>query len=79
MLQVGDNMLSYVGLVIIMACFHFATLEEYYVGSLDLPACNGVSEGSLVIILLFVVTGICGSDIWTKPAASGSWLHIEGI
>jgi hypothetical protein len=45
-----------------MTVFHFATLEEYYTGSLDLPPCNGVSDGSIFIIIFFIVIGAIGDN-----------------
>ena len=62
-----------------MAAFHFTTLEEYYVGTLKLPVCNAVSDGSLLIILLYLVTGITGNWIWTIHICDGTWLNIDGI
>lgn len=62
-----------------MAAFHFTTLEEYYVGTLCLPVCNAVSDGSLMIIALFLVTGFTGNWIWTVHVVDGTWLNIEGI
>jgi len=61
------------------ACFHFATLEEYYVGTLRLPVCNGVSDGSVFLIGIFIATGIFGNEFWAKGVADGKWLHIEGV
>ena len=78
-LQVGNNFLSYATVVMAMAAFHFTTLEEYYVGTLCLPVCNAVSDGSLLIILLFLVTGFTGNWIWTVHVVDGTWLNIEGI
>lgn len=63
----------------IYACFHFATLEEYYVGTLRLPVCNGVSDGSVLMIMLFIATGIFGNEFWAKGVADGKWLHMEGL
>ena len=39
-------------------------MEEYYSGGLFLPVLNGVTDGSLILILLFVVAGILGNDIF---------------
>ena len=66
-------------LVTAMAGFHFATLEEYYVGTLYLPPCNAVSDGSLLVIGMFIFSGIIGNDFWVKEVVDGSWLNIEGI
>jgi hypothetical protein len=79
MMSVGNNALSFILLCTIYACFHFATLEEYYLGTLRLPVCNGVSDGSIAMIITFLITGILGADIWTVPVGSGKWMHIEGV
>lgn len=77
--QIGNNLLCYVLIVLNMTSFHFATLEEYYVGTLDLPPLNGVSDGSIPIIIFFFVSGVMGTDKWALNVRPGDWLHIEGI
>lgn len=78
-MQVGNNFLAYAMIVLVMAAFHFSTLEEYYVGTLRLPICNAVSDGSLLIITMYLVTGFTGNMLWVKPVCNGNWLGIEGI
>lgn len=75
-LQCGNNFLAYATVVMAMAAFHFTTLEEYYVGTLKLPVCNAVSDGSLPIIALYIVTGILGNGIWVTGICDGTWLNI---
>lgn len=58
--QCGNNILSYIGVAIACTAFHFGTLEEYYLGILELPAFNGVSDGSIIVIGFFLVAGIIG-------------------
>lgn len=65
--------------VMAMAAFHFTTLEEYYVGTLKLPVCNAVSDGSLLIIGMYLVTGVLGNGFWATTVCDGTWLNIEGI
>ena len=77
--QVGNNFLSYAAIVMAMAAFHFTTLEEFYVGTLALPVCNAVSDGSILIIILYLVTGITGNEIWATEIVDGSWMNIKGI
>ena len=62
-----------------MAAFHFSTLEEYYIGTLKLPVCNAVSDGSIFLIIMYLITGIFGNGIWVVPICDGTWLNIEGI
>jgi len=44
--------------------FYFSTLEEYYTGGLFLGIGNGVTDGSLAIIVLFCVAGFFGTEIF---------------
>ena len=44
--------------------FYFCTLEEYYTGGLFLGPGNGVTDGSVLVIALFLVSGICGNDMY---------------
>ncbi len=41
--------------------FFIATLEEYYVGSLDLPVINGPNEGCILLIGLYFAAGLIDS------------------
>ena len=77
--QCGNNFLSYAMIVMAMAAFHFTTIEEYYVGTLKLPVCNAVSDGSALVIGLYLITGILGNDIWVTEICDGTWLNIDGI
>ena len=63
-----------------MRCtFHFTTLEEYYIGTLKLPVGNAVSDGSVLVVLVFIVTGITGNEVWVHEVVSAEWLGIEGV
>ena len=73
-LQCGNNFLSYAMIVMAMGAFHFTTLEEYYVGTLALPVCNAVSDGSIMMILFYLVTAAMGNDKWVVKLMGGSWL-----
>lgn len=78
-LQVGNNALCFYVMITVYAAFHFATLEEYYVGTLRLPPLNAVSDGSVLAIGLFIFSGVKGNEVWATPVCDGSWLHIKGI
>jgi hypothetical protein len=66
-------------LVCIYSAFHFVTLEEYYSGYLYLPIFNGVSDGSIVIVLLSFFTAYYGNNFWATPYIDGTWLGIDGV
>ena len=68
----GNNSLSLAYVISVQASFHFATLEGYYRGSLDLPIFNGASDGSIPIILLYVVTGFVKTDYLTKSVLNNT-------
>jgi hypothetical protein len=82
MVNVGYSPLILIVLATIYACFHFATLEEYYTGILTLDECNGVSDGSVLMLSLMLFTGIIGPDFWTTSPCSnecGAWLGMEAV
>ena len=60
----GNNLLSMLNLATTSTSFHLATMEEYYVGTLILPVCNGVSDGSIAIISFCIISGIYGPEFW---------------
>jgi hypothetical protein len=55
-----------------LGSFHFSTLEEYYTGGLFLGPFNPISDGSLVIYLLFIFMGIFGNSFWTYTIFEGN-------
>lgn len=56
-----------------------ATLNEYYTGCLELPVCNGVTDGSFLIIGGLILTTILGCEIWVIPVTDVSWMQVEGV
>lgn len=62
--MVGNNFIVLLSILTSTMPFHFATLEEYYVGGLWLPIGNGVTDGSLVLILVNIFIGVLGSEWW---------------
>lgn len=46
------------------ACFHLSTLEEYYTGGLFLGPGNGISDGSVIVYIVFIVMGALGNEFW---------------
>jgi hypothetical protein len=79
-MQVGDNFIAYWLVISCVANFHFTTLEEYYVGTMTLPVCNGITDGSVAIIGLTVFTGLIGgNNIWATPVYDISALQMRGL
>lgn len=56
-----------------MALFFSATLEEYYNGALNLGFINGPNEGLLIMQIIYLVSAIFGSNVWTQEFAVGSY------
>jgi len=52
--------------------FYFTTLEEYYTGGLFLGPCNGVTDGSIVLIAVFLFTAVVGNSWWTSTFMLGN-------
>ncbi|KAF9349418.1 hypothetical protein BGX26_012278 [Mortierella sp. AD094] len=46
--------------------FYLSTWEEYHTGTLYLSAFSGPVEGILMIVILYLVTGFTGPEIWLK-------------
>jgi ethanolaminephosphotransferase len=78
-LCVGENPIAMVSLIASYMVFHFTTLEEYYLGTLKLPMFNGVSDGSLILIILMIFTGAIGNTWWAEDACDGKWLSIPSV
>ena len=62
-----DNIYQYLFIYFpIMTPFFFNTWEEYYTGELILPIFNGVEEGSILVSLVYIFTGIYGAKLFLK-------------
>jgi len=59
--MVGNSFIPILAIITTCMPFHFATLEEYYVGGLWLPVLNGVTDGSVLIIMINILIGMLGS------------------
>jgi hypothetical protein len=62
--QIGNSSFILLATLAVTQVFYFCTLEEYYTGGLFLPLGNGVTDGSVVFIALFMMCGIAGNDIF---------------
>ena len=61
-MQLGNGGLVMLTLLASTQAFYFSTLEEYYTGGLYLGIGNGVTDGSALIIGLFIYCGIYGNE-----------------
>lgn len=65
MIQIGNNYIVLLAVVASTAPFYFATMEEYYTGGLFLGPGNGITDGSIIIIGLFMYCGVVGTAVFT--------------
>lgn len=49
-----------------MMGFYFEIIHQYYTGKLVLGPGNGASDGSIVVIGVYILAGIMGNDIFLK-------------
>lgn len=66
LLQVGNNSMLLVACLATTQTFYFAILEEYYTGKLILGLFNGVSDGSFILISLFLASGLFGTSHYSS-------------
>lgn len=61
-LNTGDNLWMLIPTLIVVSIFFSAMLEEFYKGIMVLGPGNGVSDGSIVVIVWYIVIGIYGNQ-----------------
>lgn len=66
----GDSFRAIIAVMGPYTSFHFSTLEQYYTGGLFLGPFNGITDGSGLILLLFLIMTIAGNDFWRIPVAN---------
>lgn len=62
--QMGASDFAFVLQTVVFGAFFFIVLEEYYKGYFYLGKLNAVSDGSLLIYFIFILTAIQGSAFW---------------
>jgi len=67
-----------IALTMAISSFHFSTLEEYYTGGLFLGPGNGISDGSVGIIGIFIILGMFGNE-WTQGIVFGETRLVDVI
>jgi len=63
----------------VYSSFYWVTIEHYYTGTLIMPPLNGVSDGSIPIVLLSIYTAYTGNNWWATPVYDGAWLNFSGV
>lgn len=64
LVQIGNSGFVLVPLLASTMSFYFSTLEEYYIGGLFLGVGNGVTDGSVLLIFLFLFSGYYGNEVF---------------
>ena len=73
-----DNIYLYLLYYFPVSCtFFMNTWEEYYKGELILPIIHGVSEGTLYIAIVFIVSGIYGPSLSLKEFILFNKYHLK--
>lgn len=67
MMQVGNCNALFWSLLAPTMTFYFSTLEEYYTGGLFIGIGNAVTDGSAILIGMFIFAGVVGNSIFTTP------------
>ena len=67
----GNNYMTPGVVMLTLAQFYYATLEEYFIDGLFLPIFNGPNEGILMVIVICFIAGIFGSEIFNTEIYSG--------
>jgi hypothetical protein len=63
--------MAVITVVLLQASFHYCTVEEFYTGGLFLGPGNGVTDGSVVIIGLYVLMGFVGNQFFVAQITDG--------
>mmetsp|Transcript_13535 Transcript_13535/g.18538 ORF Transcript_13535/g.18538 Transcript_13535/m.18538 type:complete len:107 (-) Transcript_13535:731-1051(-) len=65
-LQVGSGLPAILGIQISTVPFYCLTMEEYYIGMLNLPMFTGPDDTSLVIICVLFISAFLGNGEWYR-------------
>ncbi|BGP54451.1 hypothetical protein JCM8202v2_002031 [Rhodotorula sphaerocarpa] len=74
-LNLGLSWWTVASLVATQANFYVSTWEEYHTGTLFLSAFSGPVEGILIIVGVFIVTGLKGPGFWDSGLLTLLGLH----
>ncbi|CAE6477706.1 unnamed protein product [Rhizoctonia solani] len=64
-----------------LANFYLTTWEEFHTGTLYLGYFSGPVEGIIMIVILYILTGIFGTSTWDRPIADflPGALNVKGL
>ncbi|CAE6494615.1 unnamed protein product [Rhizoctonia solani] len=80
-LNLGRSWWPITSQVATLANFYLTTWEEFHTGTLYLGYFSGPVEGIIMIVILFVLTGIFGTSTWDRPLADflPEVLNVKGL
>lgn len=47
-----------------VSLFHFAMIEDYYLGGMVLGLCNPITDFSIGVYMIYIYLSIAGNSIW---------------
>ncbi|KAF8636169.1 hypothetical protein AX17_003741, partial [Amanita inopinata Kibby_2008] len=65
-LNLGRSWWTVASLIATHANFYLTTWEEYHTGQLYLGVFSGPVEGIIIVVLIFIITGILGPSFWDQ-------------
>eukprot|EP01017_Pseudomicrothorax_dubius_P043165 TRINITY_DN713_c0_g1_i1.p1 TRINITY_DN713_c0_g1~~TRINITY_DN713_c0_g1_i1.p1 ORF type:complete len:322 (+),score=24.38 TRINITY_DN713_c0_g1_i1:386-1351(+) len=74
-MQIGNGIQSVIAFLMGAIPFFTATWEEYYMNGLNLPIIHGASEGIVAISIIYGITGVLGTSIWTEHTFNSSIIN----
>ena len=77
LVQSKSPTMTIVCMLIVLTGFYIATYETYYIGGLFLGKINPVTDGSVAITILYIITGILGPQMWTTTIFTISGIPIN--
>ncbi|KIP05510.1 hypothetical protein PHLGIDRAFT_128827 [Phlebiopsis gigantea 11061_1 CR5-6] len=76
-LGIGRSWWTVASQIATLANFYLTTWEEYYTGQLYLGFFSGPVEGILMIVGIYVITGLYGTPFWDTPVLT--FLGLENV
>ncbi|KAJ3859246.1 Choline/ethanolaminephosphotransferase [Lentinula novae-zelandiae] len=76
-LNLGRSWWTLASQVATLANFYLTTWEEYHTGFLYLGVFSGPVEGILILVVMYMITGVYGPSFWDTPILD--FLHLSHI
>ncbi|KAJ3927586.1 MAG: Choline/ethanolaminephosphotransferase [Lentinula lateritia] len=76
-LNLGRSWWTLASQVATLANFYLTTWEEYHTGFLYLGVFSGPVEGILILVVIYMITGVYGPSFWDTPILD--FLHLSHI